>query len=286
VKVLLSWIREFVDIGESGDAIGRRMSLRGLALEGLEDGLALTTPPWGRPGSTDTLFDFDVTANRPDCLSVAGIAREIAVAYRLPFKEPAERWQALGTSGALPLPITITDPDLCHRYVGAMAEVTIGPSPAWMADRLEACGVRPISNIVDITNYVLLELGQPMHAFDRARLAGPSIVVRRARKGESLRTLDGRARVMAPDMLVIADAERASAIGGVMGGADSEVASGTARIVFEAAWFLPMSVRATSKALGLRTEASIRFERGADLTAPPIATARAAELLDLIGAGG
>jgi phenylalanyl-tRNA synthetase beta chain len=277
MKVLLSWVREFVDVDESAEAIGRRLSLRGLALEGLE------------PAGTDALLDFDVTANRPDCLSMAGIAREIAAAYGVPFRAPAARLAPLVTAAASApgdtLPITIAAPELCPRYVGAIADVTIGPSPPWLADRLTACGVRPISNVVDITNYVLLEIGHPMHAFDHARLDGPAIVVRPARPGESVKTLDGKTRELTPDMLVIADAARATAIGGVMGGADSEVTDATRRIVFEAAWFKPQSVRATSRALGLRTEASVRFERGADLTAPPLATARACELLQQIGAG-
>ena len=278
MKVLLSWIRELVDIDESAEAIGRKLSVRGLALEGLE------------PAGTDTLMDFDVTANRPDCLSMAGIAREIAVVYDRPFTEPSERLRSAveastASSGAPALPITIEAPDLCGRYVGAVADVSVAPSPAWMAERLTACGVRPISNIVDITNYVLLELGHPMHAFDHARLAGPAIVVRRARTGERIRTLDNQTRTLADDMLVIADAERAQAIGGVMGGGDSEVSSPTTRIVFEAAWFKPQSVRATSRKLGLRTEASMRFERGADITAPVVAMARAAELLQQLGAG-
>ena len=284
MKVLLSWVREFVDIDEPAEAIGRTLSLRGLALEGLE------------PMGDDALMDFDVTANRPDCMSMAGVAREIAVVYGLPFRAPSMRVGAAGPgapdAGApappspLPaMPITIESPDLCARYVGAVADVTIAPSPAWMADRLSACGVRPISNVVDITNYVLLELGQPLHAFDHARLAGPAIVVRRARPGESLTTLDGRPRRLTSDMLVIADAERPSAIGGVMGGADSEVSSGTRRIVLESAWFKPQSVRATSRALALRTEASMRFERGADPTIQAVAMARACELLAQLGAG-
>ncbi len=277
MKVLLSWVREFVEIDEPAEAIGRKLSLRGLALEGLE------------PMGTDALLDFDVTANRPDCLSMAGIAREIAVVYGRPFRAPRAAWPDAGASpssaAAPPIRISIEAPDLCARYVGAVADVIIAPSPAWMADRLSACGVRPISNVVDITNYVLLELGQPMHAFDHARLAGPAIVVRRARAGETLTTLDGKARALSTDMLVIADAERPSAIGGVMGGAESEVSSSTRRIVFESAWFKPQSVRATSRALGLRTEASMRFERGADLTAPAVAMARACELLAQLGAG-
>jgi phenylalanyl-tRNA synthetase beta chain len=277
MKVLLSWVREFVDLDESAEAIGRKLSMRGLALEGLE------------PSGTDALLDFDVTANRPDCLSMAGIAREVAAAYSVPYREPAVRLAPLvSASIARPgasLPITIEAPDLCARYVGAIADVTMGPSPAWLADRLAACGVRSISNVVDVTNYVLLELGHPMHAFDHARLDGPAIVVRPARTGERLTTLDGKSRTLTSDMLVIADQARATAIGGVMGGAESEVSDATTRIVFEAAWFKPLSARRTSRTLGLRTEASVRFERGMDLTAPALAMARACELLEQIGAG-
>jgi len=279
MKVLLSWIREFVDVAEPAEEIGRRLSLRGLALEGLE------------AQGDDWLLDFDVTANRPDCMSVAGIAREIAVVFQRPFRAPhtrlagAVRTHTAPSMTAPAVSIRIDAPDLCRRYVGAVADVRIGPSPQWMADRLTACGVRPISNVVDITNYVLLELGHPMHAFDHERLAGPAIVVRRAADQETLTTLDGKARTLRGDMLVIGDAARASAVAGVMGGAASEVHSGTTRIVLEAAWFKPQSVRATSKALGLRSEASMRFERGADLTAATVAMARAGELLEQTGAG-
>ncbi len=181
--------------------------------------------------------------------------------------------------------VALDAPDLCPRYVGAAATVAVGPSPGWMQRRLLALGVRPISNIVDITNYVLLELGQPMHAFDHARLDGNAIVVRAARPGEGLTTLDSKARTLAPSMLVIADAARAAAVGGVMGGLDSEVRADTTRIVFESAWFSPGSVRATSKALGLRSEASMRFERGADQTGAARGMARACALLEFIGAG-
>jgi len=163
--------------------------------------------------------------------------------------------------------------------------VTIGPSPKWMQDRLAMCGVRPISNIVDITNYVMLELGQPMHAFDLAKMRQGKIVVRRAKAGESMTTLDGKKRTLSGDMLVIADAECAEDIGGVMGGASSEISSATKRVAFEAAYFAPSQIRSTSKKLGLKTEASSRFERGADRTAPPRAMARALQLLEQIGAG-
>jgi phenylalanyl-tRNA synthetase beta chain len=279
MKVPLSWIREFVDVKASAEEIGALMGLRGLPLESLEYRPALSEQ--GESKGDDAVLDFEVTANRPDCMSVIGIAREIATAYDLPLNPNAVA--TLKPNGAVP--IAIEDPELCGRYVGATADVTIGPSPKWMQDRLAMCGVRPISNIVDITNYVLLELGHPMHAFDAAKLRGSEIRVRRAKQGESIRTLDGKARALSGDMLVIADAERAEAIGGVMGGADSEVTSATRQIVFEAAWFNPSSVRATSKKLSLKTEASMRFERGMDVTAPPRATARALQLLEQIGAG-
>jgi phenylalanyl-tRNA synthetase beta chain len=285
MKVPLSWVREFVDVTDSAEAIGKLMGVRGLALEGLDS------------HGTDVVMDFDVTANRPDLLCVIGIAREIATAYRLPLRSAGARSEgdsttakavALGTSDWKPdqsIPITIEEPDLCGRYVGATAEVTIGPSPQWMQDRLLACGVRPISNIVDITNYVMLETGQPMHAFDLDKMIGGTVVVRRARPGETMTTLDGKKRTLTPDMLVIADAHNAEDIGGVMGGANSEITSATRRLVFEAAYFFPQQIRRTSKALGLKTEASTRFERGMDRTAPPRAMARALELLEKIGAG-
>jgi phenylalanyl-tRNA synthetase beta chain len=181
--------------------------------------------------------------------------------------------------------IAIDNKELCPRYVGAVADVKVGPSPDWMQVRLRAAGVRPISNIVDITNYVLLELGQPMHAFDHTKLGGGAIRVRTARPEETLRTLDGQVRTLTPEMLVIADAERAVAVAGVMGGADSEVSAETQTIVFESAYFTPQQVRRTSKALGLKTEASTRFERGTDPRLPVTAMERACALLELTRAG-
>jgi phenylalanyl-tRNA synthetase beta chain len=269
MKVPLSWIREFVDVTAAAEEIGTLMGVRGLALEGLET------------HGDDVVMDFDVTANRPDCMSVIGIAREIAAAYQLPLG--GTKVPPLQANGKVP--ITIEEPQLCCRYVGAVADVKIGPSPKWMQDRLSMCGVRPISNIVDITNYVMLELGQPMHAFDLAKMRQGKIVVRRAKSGETMTTLDGKKRTLTDDMLVIADAECAEDIGGVMGGASSEISNATTRIVFEAAYFAPSQIRSTSKKLGLKTEASSRFERGADRTAPPRAMARAIQLLEEIGAG-
>ena len=274
MKVPLSWVREFVDVTASAEEIGTLMGVRGLALEGLE------------AQGDDVVMDFDVTANRPDCLSVIGIAREIATAYNLPLVYPAKAGHHIEVEGkAGNVPVTIEEPELCGRYVAATADVTVGPSPQWLQDRLLTNGVRPISNIVDITNYVMLELGQPMHAFDLAKMRGGVIKVRRARPGETMTTLDGKKRTLTAGMLVIADADNAEDIGGVMGGANSEITTATRRVVFEAAYFAPAQIRATSKALGLKTEASTRFERGMDRTAPPRAMARALELLEKIGAG-
>ena len=233
MKVLLSWLRDFVDVSARPEDIAATMSVRGFAVEGLE-----------RLADGDAVIDFEVTGNRPDCMSVSGIAREVATAFGLQVRRPAvstslRRAGGQGESGpALHLAslktveqgdidIVIENPELCPRYAGAVVDVTIGPSPEWMQSRLRAAGVRPTSNVVDVTNYVLLELGQPMHAFDQTRIGGGQIRVRTARPGETLLTLDGKQRELSPEMLVIADAERAIAVAGVMGGGDSEVTNDT-----------------------------------------------------------
>jgi phenylalanyl-tRNA synthetase beta chain len=297
MKVPLSWLREFVDVPGTGEQIAATMSVRGFAVEGIEalpeyveaasaDGTVARTPA----SSADAVIDFEVTANRPDCLSVAGMAREVATAYGLQVRRPVVGGSSLALTSLKSvdqgdIDIAIENKELCPRYAGAIADVKVGPSPDWMQARLRAAGVRPISNIVDVTNYVLLELGQPMHAFDYTRLGGGQIRIRTAQAGETLRTLDGQMRTLTPEMLVIADAERPVAIAGVMGGADSEVAAETHTIVLESAYFTPQSVRRTSKTLGLKTEASIRFERGTDPRLPVTAMERACALLELIRAG-
>jgi phenylalanyl-tRNA synthetase beta chain len=280
MRLVLSWLREFVDVPAPAEEIAEKIGLRGFEVAAIE-------PLAGG----DAVIDFEITANRPDCLSVLGLAREVATAYDKPVTLPStERGAkipletiAVGSSDRLK--VTIEDEELCPRYAAAVAEVKIGPSPAWMADRLHAAGVRPISTIVDITNYVNLEIGQPMHAFDLTKLAGPEIRVRRAKPGERIRTLDGIDRTLEPDMLVIADRDRAQAIAGVMGGAASEVSAATRAVAFESAYFKPASVRRTSKRLGLKTEASSRFERGADIGAQVVAIQRAIALMKQIGAG-
>ncbi|MEZ5318205.1 MAG: phenylalanine--tRNA ligase subunit beta [Vicinamibacterales bacterium] len=269
MKVPVSWLREFADLPDDAAEVGRRLGACGFAVDGLEG----------------DVLDLDVTANRPDGLSVYGLAREAAAAFGVPLK-PAPGTTALARkpAGHEKLPVSIGDAG-CGRYVLALADVQVAPSPVWLADRLAAAGVRPINNVVDVTNYVMLETGQPLHAFDAAHLGGPEIRVRRARPGETLETLDGQARQLEETMLVIADRERPVALAGLMGGATSEVSRETRRIALESAWFRPTVVRAASKRLGLKTEASARFERGADLDAPARAAARALELLDDIGAG-
>ena len=277
MKVLVSWLREFVDIPASADEIARTMSVRGFAVEGIE-------PVQDVSAGADAVLDFEITANRPDCMSVVGMAREVATACQVaPPRQP--EIASLEAVDRADVSVEILNPELCPRYVGAVADVTVGPSPEWLQRRLHAAGIRPISNIVDITNYVMLELGQPMHAFDFARIARGEIRVRTARPGETLTTLDGQTRDLTPDMLMIADAERVIAVGGVMGGANSEVSAATKTIALEAAYFDPPSVRRTSKRLGLKTEASMRFERGADPSLPAVAIQRACALLEKIGAG-
>jgi phenylalanyl-tRNA synthetase beta chain len=229
----------------------------------------------------DTLFELEVTPNRPDHMSMLGIAWEVAAQTHVKVTEPERVYLEAGTQAASQkTSVTIADKDLCPRYLaGLIDRVKIGPSPAWMQDRLVTAGMRPINNIVDITNYVMLETGQPLHAFDFRKLAGGRIVVRRAAPQERIRTIDGVDRELGPDMLVIADAKAPVAIAGVMGGFDSEVGQGTNSILLEAANFDPVSVRRTSGALGLRSEASIRFEKGLHPELAAVAVRRAMALL-------
>jgi phenylalanyl-tRNA synthetase beta chain len=290
VKILVSWLRDFVRLPATPEDIAKTMSLRGFAVESIEEAPAGVDRPGGPTPGPDAVLDFEITANRPDCLSVIGIAREVATAYGLQLRTPSERHEFLRLSALTPaiagdIDVVIEDPELCPRYTGAVADVTMGSSPPWIEARLQAVGVRPISNIVDITNYVLIELGHPMHAFDLEKIGGAQIRVRTARPGETLGTLDGQMRELTPDMLVIADAERPVAIAGVMGGADSEVSGESKTIVLESAYFDPLSVRRTSRQLGLKTEASMRFERGADPNFAATAMARACALLEITGAG-
>lgn len=237
-------------------------------------------------GLNDTVTEFEITSNRPDCLSVLGLAREAAATFRVPFQTPVP--QVKPTQGDVNdhLSVTILDDEKCYRYVGAVVEnVRIKPSPRWMRERLRASGVRPINNIVDITNYVMLEYGQPMHAFDLRYLEGNSVIVRRAQSGEQITTLDGVERALTDDMLVIADAKKPVAVAGVMGGEFSGIMEDTTTIVFESACFNGASVRRTAKKLGMRTEASSRYEKELSPESCPVCLARALELVQQLDAG-
>jgi phenylalanyl-tRNA synthetase beta chain len=293
MRLLVSWLRDFVDIPASTDEIAARLALCGFEVASVEPAPPDLRPaPWQTGSGPDGVIDLEITANRPDCLSVVGLAREVATAFDRPLTLPSRTAGARIALAATPigdsdrLKVTLEDAELCPRYAAAVADVTpSAPSPAWMTTRLQAAGVRPISIIVDITNYVLLELGHPMHAFDLAKLAGAELRIRRAKRGETLRTLDGVDRILDPEMLVIADADRAQAVAGVMGGAASEVSASTRSVAFESAYFKPTSVRRTSKWLGLKTEASARFERGADINLPVVALERAIALMQSTNAG-
>ena len=238
-------------------------------------------------GLDDHVVEFEITPNRPDCLSVIGLAREAAVTYgkTMAKHEPVVKGGGVGNLTEL-LDVETPATDLCPRYTARMVRnVKIGPSPKWMRDRLRASGVRPINNIVDITNYVMLEYGQPMHAFDYRYVNGGKIVVRRAEDGETLTTLDGNVRQLNSSMLVIADEHRSVGLAGIMGGENSEIVEDTVDVVFESANFNGTSIRRTALALGMRTEASAKFEKGLDILNTLPAVNRACELVEMLGAG-
>ena len=237
----------------------------------------------------EDIIDFEITPNRPDCLSIEGLGREVAVSLGKEFKNPRKNIDEMKVEDKKEiegLRVDITAPDLCYRYIARVVKnVKIAPSPEWMRRRLKACGVRSINNIVDITNYVMLEMGQPMHAFDINSIEGKHITVRRAKNGEKITTLDEQERELDENNLVIADEKKAVAIAGVMGGLNSEIENDTQTVVFESAVFYGGSVRKTAKKVGLRTEASSRFEKGLSSENALRAVNRAVELVELIGAG-
>ncbi len=237
-------------------------------------------------GLDDYVADFEITSNRPDCLSVIGLARETAATFDRPFHVNAPVVKGVGDDINKYMSVEVKDPDLCPRYTARLVRnIKIEPSPAWMRERLHASGVRPINNIVDITNYVMLEYGQPMHAFDYSCLSDGKIVVRRARDGEAIQTLDGVDHDLTDKMLAICDNDKPVAVAGVMGGANSEIEDDTRTVVFESACFHGATVRVTAKALGMRTEASGRFEKGLDPRMTLDAVNRACELVEQLGAG-
>lgn len=274
MKVLLSWLREYVDVPYRVEDLAERLPMLGL---GIEHTLVL--------GGEDAVFDLEIAANRGDLMSVLGVARELAAAARTEVRAPnpavAEDRRPVTELAS----VEVTNTTLCPRFTARMiVDVKIGPSPAWLASRLEACGVRSINNIVDVTNYVMLELGQPMHAFDYDRLVEGRLVVRMARPGERLTTLDGVERTLDGDTLVVADAERAGGIAGIIGGANTEIGPQTTRVLLEAASWHPAMIRRTSRRLGIRTESSARFERGIDTAGIAAVQDRAiAQMAELAG---
>jgi phenylalanyl-tRNA synthetase beta chain len=268
------WLGELTDTRLSPQELRERLTGVGLAVDAVEE------------HTGDSVLDVEVPSNRPDCLSHVGIAREVAVIergqVRLPESEPPK---TEGRASSL-TSVEIKDPDLCPRYAARLVrDVKIGPSPDWLAKRLETIGQRPINNVADITNYVLHELGQPLHAFDFEKLGGRRIVVRRAAPGEKLKTLDGVERTLSNDMLVIADAEKAVALAGIMGGEESEISAATRDVLIESAYFDPHSVRQTARQLSMDTEASRRFERGADCDGVLHAQQRCVELICELAGG-
>ena len=274
MKVVYNWLKEFVDVTAPPAELRSRLSLAGIAIDSVEETAA------------GPVLDAEITANRPDCLGHYGLAREVAAIYRVPVKLLNPVLKESSEEASAVTRVEIETPELCGRYTARILRgVKVQPSPAWLRQRLEAIGQKPINNVVDVTNYAMFELGQPMHAFDLDQLAEKRIVVRRARPGEKIRTLDGVERTLTKDMCVIADATRAVAIAGVMGSADSEIGFNSRNILLESAWFDPISVRRTSKEMGLRTEASYRFERGADPEMAEVASRRAAELIQQLGGG-
>ena len=237
-------------------------------------------------GFDDSIVEFEITPNRPDCLSVIGLAREASATFKRPLKLHTPEPHGCGGSIADLVDIDIEDGDLCPRYTARMVKnVKITPSPRWMRERLRNSGVRPINNIVDITNYVMLEYGQPMHAFDFSCVEGGHIIVRTAREGETIQTLDGNERKLTPNMLCICDEHKPVCVAGVMGGANSEIVGDTAMVLFESANFNGVSVRRTASALGMRTDASSRYEKGLDMMNTIKAVERACELVELLGCG-
>jgi phenylalanyl-tRNA synthetase beta chain len=274
MKISVEWLQEYMDIKESPEKLKEDLTMIGLLVESI-------TESAGAP-----VLEVEVTSNRPDCLSHVGIAREVAALYGRSLRAPDVEQNLMVRPERIPYQIEVKDPDLCPRYAALVLDgIRVGTSPAWMQRRLEAAGMRPLNNIVDITNYVLLEMGHPLHAFDYDTLRRGKIVVARAGKGERMQTLDGTERVLDDEMLLINDGEGPVGIAGVMGGLNSEIGLSTTRVLLESAYFHPPSIRRTSRRLGLPTEASYRFERGTDWDNTVPAIARTCHLIEQLAGG-
>ncbi len=279
MKISLNWLKEYVDIDLSPQKLADRLTMVGLEVEELHQ--------LGKRAGGDWVLDVSVAPNRPDCLSHIGIAREVAAFTGKGLKLPATRVSSPSSVSIKSLTsIKIKAPKLCPRYgASVITDVVVQQSPAWLKQRLEEVGIRSINNVVDITNYVMMEWGQPLHAFDLDLLEGKRIIVRKALSKERITTLDGVERVLDKESLAICDAKRPVALAGIMGGRDTEVCEKTKRVLLEGAYFDPNSIRKTSKKLGLQTEASYRFERGIDPAGAPPALTRAAQLIAELSGG-
>jgi phenylalanyl-tRNA synthetase beta chain len=272
MRVPFEWLRDFLDITEDPVQLSGRLTMIGLEVEGIEQ------------FGSDPVFEVNVTPNRPDCLSMLGVARELSASYGVPLTLPKHEIPLEET--LQPVSVEIFSPELCHRYAGRfISEVVVSESPEWLKERLEKCGIRSINNIVDITNYVLLEFGHPLHAFDADTIEGGTIRVGAAGKSMRFSTLDGIERNLKGDMLLIWDKEKPIAIAGVMGGLNTEVSAATVNVFLESAYFSPVSVRKTSKSLNLKSESSYRFERGADILFLESALDRTAFLIQELAGG-
>lgn len=273
MRIPLAWLRDYVDVTVEPERLGRDLSACGFELEALE-----------RDGD-DVVLDLGVTTNRVDCMNVYGVAREVAVLYGLPLRPLELTLDETGAPAAEALRVEVQAPDLCGRFCARVLDVRVGPSPEWLRRRLEQVGLRSISNVVDLTNYVMMEMGQPTHVFDLERVPEGRLVVRWAQAGETLATLDGATRVLPAQCGVIAGPQGVLSLAGIMGGASSEVRDDTRRVALEAAWWEPLAIRRAARALAMHTDASHRFERAADFEGPLMATERLAHLLQRIGAG-
>lgn len=274
MKLSLNWLNDYIDIGHDAEAIAETLSDLGFPCEGIES-LA-----------HDIVLDAEVTSNRGDCLGYIGFARELSVATGKPLKMPEVVLTESDTETATQVQVEIEEPDLCRRYSArVIGGVKVGPTPDWMKQRLEAVGLRSVNNVVDATNYALMETGQPPHAFDLATLRGGKIVVRRARAGETLISINETECKLTPEMLIIADGEGPVAIAGVMGGLATEVSDATTDILLEEAFFDPVAVRSTSRALALPSDASYRFERIVNIESIDWASQRTAQLIVAVAGG-
>lgn len=283
MKIAIDWLKEYVDFGASAEEVGHALTMGGLEIEALE---RVDLPD----GSTAQVLELNVTPNRGYCLSYLGVAREVGALLGCKFNSPEPHKELEQAWGSVPVEQRVRvenrEDILCPRYAAMVIDnVTVGPSPEWLLNRLAAIGLRPINNVVDITNFVMMEYGQPLHAFDGELLAGSRIVIRRAKNDEPLISLDGTELKLGEDALVIADAEKPVALAGIMGGVDSQVSSSTRTVVLESACFDPVTVRKGSKKYGIRTDSSYRFERGVDIDGVIKAQTRAALLIRELGGG-